>query len=153
MRQEKTKLPVILAVFLASALVAAAPAAFAWTRTITYTGPNAISLSPPTKIAFPSDSGSGAPSGNTAIAIYVDFNTIGGTVTTNASFQACGLAYNASGGGCGAITTSNYPPGGTYDVLIGTWVGTGNVYDYFYVMIVNNTNGVLKPLGIGVTGT
>lgn len=153
MRQEKTKLPVILAVFLASALVAAAPAAFAWTRTITYTGPNAISLSPPTKIAFPSDSGSGVPSGNTATTIYIDFSTVGGTVATSATFQACGLAYNASGGGCGAFTTGTYPAGGIYDVSIGTWFGTGSVYDYFYVLIVNNNTGTLKPLGIGVVGT
>jgi len=143
----------ILAVFLASALVAAAPAAFAWTRTIAYTGVNATSGSPLTRIAFPSDSGSGVPSGNSATAIYVDFNTIGGTVATNASFQACGVAYNGSGGGCGAITTSTYPASASYDVLIGNWIGTGSGYDYFYVLIVNNSAGALRPLGIGVTGT
>jgi hypothetical protein len=154
MNRRKASLPVVLAAFIFSALLTAAPQAFAWTRTIMYIGPILSFSTTRTQIAFPSDgTGTGVPTGNGASTIYVDFSTVGGSSATNVTLQACAIAYNGSGGGCGAANTANYTAGSYYDVAIAKWLGTGSAYDYFYVTIINNNAGALQPVGIGVTGT
>ena len=97
MTQKKSLLPMLLAAFCASLVITAAPVAFAWTRTMGYRngglfGPNGYAY-----FVYTSDVGwTGAPSGNAATTIYVDFSTIGATGTPNVTLQACAYAYNGS---------------------------------------------------------
>lgn len=150
--RNKPILPILLAVFLASALVAAAPAAYAWTRAILYSGPMISRANARSRIPFPSDSGGAVPQGNKALTLYVDFSTIGGTGSTDVTLQACATAFDGSGGGCGQATTALYAAGAVYDIAIGKWLGTGSIFDYFYIDIINSNAGVLWPVGIAIVG-
>jgi membrane-bound metal-dependent hydrolase YbcI (DUF457 family) len=153
MIRSKPILPIALAVFIASGLVAATSTSFAWIRTVMYTGPILSFSNTRTRIPFPSDSGAtNVPAGNNATTLYVDFSTVGGSSPTNVILQACATAYNGAGGGCGSASIANYTQGGIYDISIGKWLGTGSVYDYFYIDVINNNAGALQPVGIGIVG-
>jgi hypothetical protein len=153
MTKKKPLTSMLLAAFCASLLITAAPLAFAWTRTIGYRGGALYGPNAYTYFVYTSDVGwTGAPSGNAASTIYVDFSTNGATGTANVTLQACAYAYNGSGGGCGSATTSNYAANGVYDVSIAKWVGTGSQYDYFYVTFINNSGYQVNPMGVAVVG-
>jgi len=154
MTHRKTLSSAALAAFLAGAVVTAAPRAFAWTRTVGYYGPILSFSNTRTRIGVPSDTGSAtSPGGNAASLIYVDFSTVGGSSATNVISQACGIAYNGAGGGCGAATNGSYTAGNYYDVSVAKWLGTGSAYDYFYVDVINNNAGALQPLGVAIAGS
>jgi hypothetical protein len=159
MKRAKRTTTLILAGFTAGLLLSIGPTAFAWARTIPYTGPILSWLSPDrARIAIQSDTGwTGAPSGNAATTIYVDFTTNGPSknspAQTNVIMQACAYSFNASGGGCGAASNGMYNAGSPYDIAIAKWAGTGSQWDYFYIDIINGNGGALQPLGVGISGT
>jgi hypothetical protein len=100
---------------------------------------------------FPSDRIAGATSidGNATLgAIFADY-TIGESGSPAVYISACGSSYSLNGGHCGTPVTRFNAVNGVYDVSVPLWTGTSSPWDYFYVSM----DGVLNPIGIGVTGS
>jgi hypothetical protein len=140
-----------LALFLASAvvggLVAAPVAASAgsipmWSRTIRANGlaSSGAACSPQSSpsntkftCAFPSDVIDGTTlvaGGNRASGIYADYLA---SAPGTWQFSACGEAYNASGGACGATASGTVGGVGlqAYTAAVPLWIGTSSRWDYF----------------------
>jgi hypothetical protein len=155
-----------LASAVASGLVAAPIAARAgsipmWSRTIRAntipgTGPCTAQESISKTLftcAFPSDTIDAAATtlaGNRTAGIYADYMA---SSPGTWQFTACGEAYNASGGSCGATVSGTVGGVGLqpFTASVPLWIGTGSRWDYF--SLTGSGNYKFNLIGFRIFGS